>query len=182
MTAAEAILKIDASIQYMEDLKPYTELFNHIKGLKAERIFLEGKDANGSDIGKYSTEPIYVNPKSAPRSFATKGKNGQTKFKNGKSHKTGYFAEYGNFKATIGEGDRVNLRLFRNFEVSFKTAQSAKKENGLIVYTASIADTAKNPSGKIEGLLSKYPNAFESSKEEIAIIRQDLIDIAMKKL
>jgi hypothetical protein len=27
------------------------------------RIFDEGKKSDGSDIGQYSTEPIYVNPK-----------------------------------------------------------------------------------------------------------------------
>lgn len=80
----------------------------------SERIFVDGKASDGSDIGKYNTtDELYVNPKNAPKKFPTKGKEGDAKFSDGKPHKTGYFDSYAEFKKKVGRKvNKVNLVLF----------------------------------------------------------------------
>lgn len=84
--------------------------------MQVKRIFTDGGKSSGGKIGSYnSTDPLYVSPKLAPKSFPTKGKGGKSKFNNGKSHKTGYFASYKAFRANQGrETSFVNLNLFGN--------------------------------------------------------------------
>lgn len=90
-------------------------------GKMRERIFTDGIAADGSEIGKYSTEPIYVNPKNSPKKFAPKGKTGNTKFADGKAHKTRYFEQgYKGFRAKAGrQTSKVDLRLSGNLRNSF---------------------------------------------------------------
>lgn len=78
------------------------------------RIFEEGKASDGGTIGKYSTDPIYVNPADSPRSFgANIGKTGKSKFADGKPHQTRYFpGGYEQFRDKIGRPTNVvNLQL-----------------------------------------------------------------------
>lgn len=78
------------------------------------RIHEEGKAADGADIGRYSTKPLYVNPRNSPKAFTPKGKTGRVKFESGKPLKTRYFADgYGGFKSFIGRNllGKVNLSL-----------------------------------------------------------------------
>jgi len=80
----------------------------------SERIFVDGKASDGSEIGKYNTtDELYVNPKNAPKKFPPKGKNGDVKFSDGKPHKTSYFDSYAEFRKKIGrKTNKVNLFLF----------------------------------------------------------------------
>ena len=88
------------------------------------RIFVDGKKTNGEPIGSYNTtDPLYVNPKISPKSFAKKGKNGNTKFKNGKDHKTGYFDSYSDFRQEIGRPiNTINLVLSGDLQSDFRKA------------------------------------------------------------
>jgi hypothetical protein len=83
-----------------------------------QRVHTKGLAADGSLIGHYSKEPIYVSASSnvgSAKAFGTpEGKSGETKFKNGQPHKSKYFAEgYNEFKTTIGRNEigSVNLTL-----------------------------------------------------------------------
>lgn len=70
-----------------------------------ERIFQEGKNADGKEIGKYNTtSEIYLNPNKAVRKQGVKiqGKTGETVFKNGKKHKTAYFKSYSEYRGKTG--------------------------------------------------------------------------------
>ncbi len=84
------------------------------------RIHEQGKAADGSAIGTYSTSPIYVSSKANPgRSFGRPiGKTGKSKFKSGKrkgeDHASRYFpGGYNEYKTTIGRNQlgTVNLSL-----------------------------------------------------------------------
>ena len=77
-----------------------------------QRIYINGQGTKGL-IGQYdTTRELYVNPDTAPVKFARKGKTGQTKFLNGKSHKTGWFPHYKAFRTKQGRPtDKVNLNL-----------------------------------------------------------------------
>lgn len=85
------------------------------------RIFEDGKNANGGPIGQYSTEPTYVNPANSPRTFPTRGKGGQSKFKNGKPHATRYFPDgYKGFRSINGRPTNVvNLKLSGDLSRSY---------------------------------------------------------------
>jgi hypothetical protein len=82
-----------------------------------ERIFVDGKDSKGGNIGKYSTKPLYAsksNLKGLPKSkFKPKGKNGKSVFKNGKKKKTTYLkAGYKEFRDRSGrQSAKVDLNL-----------------------------------------------------------------------
>jgi hypothetical protein len=182
MTPEQAIAKFNESIKKMRDAKPYIELFNEVKTQLSERIFVQNKNATGGPIGEYSKKGIYVNPLNAPRSFSTAGKSGKTKFENGKPHKTRYFTDYGQFKTTIGEGSKVNLRLFRNFERGFNTGDNLKIEGDIIKYTIGIQNSIANPEGKVESIQERYPDTFKNSAEEKEFIIKELKVIAINSI
>lgn len=77
-----------------------------------QRIYIKGQGTKGL-IGHYdTTRELYVNPDKAPVKFARKGKFGETKFLNGKSHKTGWFPHYKAFRTKQGRPtDKVILNL-----------------------------------------------------------------------
>ena len=86
-----------------------------------KRIFEDGRNADGGIIGKYSTDPLYVNPKNSPRTFSPKGKTGKTKFADGTPHVTRYFPTgYKGFRTAAGKvNPTVNLKLFGDLSRSY---------------------------------------------------------------
>jgi hypothetical protein len=79
-----------------------------------QRIHVSGIAGDGSDIGQYSTSPIYVNPKNSPGSFEPVGKSGRTVFaRTGQPHLTRYFDQgYKSYRDQIGlPSDKVVLTL-----------------------------------------------------------------------
>lgn len=82
------------------------------------RIHQDGNDANGTPIGggQYSTKPMYVNPSrgSVSIGLANKGKNGKSKFKNGKSHQTRYYS------SGYKEWRTVNKKIVNKVNLEFK--------------------------------------------------------------
>ena len=100
-----------------------------------ERIFQEGKATDGSQIGKYDTDtPLYLNPKNAPKKFPAKGKNGDAKFSDGSSHKTGYFDSYTSYRKKVGRKvGKVILSLFGILESDF--VKGPRLINGSAVIT-----------------------------------------------
>jgi hypothetical protein len=108
----------------------------------SERIFVNGKNSNGSQIGSYNTEgPLYVNPANAPKKFPPKGKEGKTKFSNGKSHKTGYFESYAEYRKKVGRPvDKVNLNLFGILESDFSKGPTVSGNSVVITVNSSNAE------------------------------------------
>lgn len=129
------------------------EIATSVRATNISRIHNEGLDENDSRIGSYNTsKPIYVSPKKSPRKFSTKGKTGKTTFKNGNSHKTGFFASYSAFRNEIGrETAFVNLQLSGKLLKSWNVSQSG---NGNYVcgftsdYGAIIARAMEDKYGK----------------------------------
>lgn len=130
------------------------------------RIHENGENALEGNIGRYSTKPIYVSPKSSPRSFgANTGKGGKSTFKNGNKHKSRYFAGgYKDFRNKIGRRiDVVNLSLSgqmqNDFSVGIKNPIKTSAGWGL---------GFKNPlnAEKAEGLEKKYAPIWRLSGNE----------------
>jgi hypothetical protein len=79
-----------------------------------QRIHVLGTASDGTDIGQYSSTPIYVNPARGSYSFAPVGKTGKTTFAStGQPHLTRYFdAGYRAFREAVGlPADKVVLTL-----------------------------------------------------------------------
>lgn len=106
---------------FLVDNKVVAKVAQVVWGNNIRRIHNEGNAVNESSIGKYGIKPLYVNPKKSPKKFTPKGKSGESKFKNGKSHKTKYFPKgYKGFRAEIGRRvDKVNLSLSGRLEKEF---------------------------------------------------------------
>lgn len=136
----------------------------------APRIFEQGKAADGSPIGSYSTDPTYINPADSPQKFSPVGKTGRSTFKNGKPHVTRYFGGgYKQFRATVGrESGTVNLDLFgdmrRNYVAGWVGAQK---------YAYGFVNPAE--AAKAEGNEKRFQKeVFALTEEEIDLF-EDLI-------
>jgi hypothetical protein len=97
------------------------------------RIFKEGEATNGSNIGKYSNTPFYAGKdslKGLPKGkFKPVGKNGRSRFKNGKPKKTRYLkGGYGEFRDRAGrQSKNVDLNLTGASERSIRTGLKGSK-------------------------------------------------------
>jgi len=145
--------------------------------LMANRIFVDGKNADDGDIGQYNdTNPLYVNPsKNSLPSFQTKGKTGKSKFANGDSHKTGYFDSYKDFRKAVGRGtSKVDLVLSGGFQSGFA--------NGL--FNKSDTEWVSMVSGKnadiLEGQEERFGRIFGLTDQERATFKEVIVFEANK--
>lgn len=121
MTLEQLIAKYEAQREELKDDNFVYLAASSAHGDMVTRIFSDGKQSDGSQIGNYNaSDPLYINPIDAPQSVTTAGKNGNTTFKNGKAHKTAYFPSYRDFRSQQGrEAGFVNLQLFGNLQSEF---------------------------------------------------------------
>jgi hypothetical protein len=131
----ERVLKFladDDSIQNRVTLVAAKEVEAEYK----DRIFKDGKDSKGKSIGRYDTKPMYVSPKQLkglPKGkFNRKGKTGQSKFKNGKKHRSTYLS--GGYKELRDKTGRQSKRVDLNLTgASQQTIQVGKKGEGIVL-------------------------------------------------
>lgn len=152
MTTQQFIKKLDDQYEKISDAKFLLLPVTDVHARQVKRIFENGIGGDGVKIGTYnSTDPIYVDPDKSPKGFPLKGKSGETTFKNGKKHKTGYFDSYKAFRNVIGrESSFVNLRLTNNLNFDF--TNSLTLDGGLYVTGVK----RKENSDKVDGLRKKY--------------------------
>lgn len=142
-----------------------------------QRIFVEGRRASGGRIGQYNAvNPLYVNPKNAPRKFTPLGKGStratakgllttgrKSKFKNGNPHKTRWFNSYRDYRQFEGrESGFVNLVLFGQLRSDLANGIRRVEPGRYVV-------GVKNPknANKLAGAIDKYgEDVFYVSKEE----------------
>lgn len=113
LITAKAILQNPSTQRRVETAACYAVEAEH-----KNRIFNEGKASNGSKIGNYSGDPIYVGKEQLtglPKGkFRPQGKHSKSKkFKNGNSRKTMYHKDgYSQFRRTVGRQNKhVDLNL-----------------------------------------------------------------------
>lgn len=169
--ALEAILKTDIPLK----LAVYS-----VVGMQAKRIFQDGKNTANAGIGSYNaTDPLYVNTqRNAPINNPVRGKSGESKFKNGKPHKTTYYNSYKDFRQKQKrEAGFVNLRLTNELQSDFSNAQISTSSNKVAtanpikVNVHYYKTELKKPINqkKREGLEKKYGTIFYLTKEEKAL-------------
>lgn len=146
----------------------------------SKRIFTDGGNANGGQIGQYnSSNPIYINPKKAfggSKLGTPKGKNGDTKFKDGRSHVTVYLDSYKDYKAALGKpsgGAFVNLELSGDLKSDFENGKvPTPQERGPHEYFIGL----KRPinQDKVAGLEQKYGKVFALTDAEVEEFIKDI--------
>lgn len=132
MSIDEFNKKLDAKILAIQTQnKPLEIAVRSVMTVQASRIFIDAKKVDGSNIGEYVKKPVYISHnanKSLPK-FPLKGKSGDTKFKNGKEHKTGYFENFLEFKKEIGRNKKVqtvDLFLTGDLQRNWANAENLK--------------------------------------------------------
>jgi len=115
MTTEQFIDKLNAKLKAIEDFdKPLELSVRSVMALQSNRIFFNGKNTEGGIIGKYVQKGIYISQDITKKLGIAalpeplKGKGGESKFKNGKPHKTGYFENFLGFKKAVGKGEKIN--------------------------------------------------------------------------
>lgn len=173
------------------DVKPFYDITQEIIDRQQRRIFDKGIDGNGGPIAEYSDKPLYVSNSiyATPRKNKPIGKTGQSKFKNGKPHKSTYFAGgYGQFKKAISKSSGsggVNLWLFGNFRKGFMNSGGRKNitmNNTRIVIFKAIPASTHNPGKKLDSILARYPNAFLFTKGERSYVLKRFKEIFIEQL
>ena len=179
MTIDQFIQKQNKRLKAIKEGKLFAEAVANSHSNQVPRIFEKGIQSDGSKIGQYnSTKDLYVNPKTAPKSFPTKGKTGKSVFKSGKSHKTGFFTSYKAFRSNQGrETNFVNLRLFGRLQLDYT--------NGLrrvspLKWVAEVK--TEESADKIEGNKQRFGLTFALTKEEKIEFRKDLEIILVREL
>lgn len=106
------------SVDMMDELCGEVALSLYASNQK--RIITDGLNVEEVPIGRYSTKPIYINPKVSPVRFAPAGK--KTNRKNKANPKTRYFAGgYKEFRGFIGRpNDKVNVDLSHKLKTDYK--------------------------------------------------------------
>ncbi len=109
-----------------------------------DRIFIEHKKTDGSEIEYKSNNPVYINSKDGgPQKLTPKGKTGKQKFASGRPHVSTYFESYKNFKKAIG---KPILELFGSLQSSISSGTKKISESE---YVLAVNDKEGK---KIEGL------------------------------
>jgi hypothetical protein len=133
-----------------------------------QRIFFDGLDTNGDEIGQYSVNPFYINPLSLTTVSAggikPEGKNGDIVFKNGNPHKTKYLTKgYAELRNLTGrQSDKVDLNFSGSLFQSIKVI-----ETGLVsVLTYTNSDLAEIMEGN-ETRFSKDISTVSTAEREL---------------
>lgn len=147
--------------------------------LRVNRIFHEGKDSNGGNIGNYSTSPeVWIENDYHRRGGNNGGKTGRAK-------KTSYYKSYADFKKSQGFGSNIVLRQTNRLQSDFANRQISPNSDGLPNGSKPIKRgkkyieriTSEN-ADKIEGRES----IFNFTKDEISTFNKVYEDVATKIL
>lgn len=147
MTPEEFNKKLDRQLRDLETKNtPFRIAVQTVHALRMERIFDDGRSRDGLLIGRYSTKPLYIDPKKSGFSFQTKGKTKSTILRiadirgTGKIHKvrlkkggairkTRYFAKgYKEFRQLVNRPtNRVDLGLTYNMRFDISNSSNVNK-------------------------------------------------------
>ena len=152
MTTNDFFKKLDNQLEKISDAKYLFTCVSEVHARQVKRVFEQGLNSDGVKIGHYdTTQPLYVNPLRSPKKFPTKGKSGQSTFKGGGEHKTGYFDSYKSFRQAISrETGFVNLRLTENLKFDFTNS---------LILNGNVYQSGVNRNenvDKVNGISKKY--------------------------
>ena len=178
--AARLLRLIPGAIQQAVETEQQLAIMDMEADIKG-RVFRDGLDANGREIGQYSTDPIYVSVAGAKKRYGSqlptsklrgrgKGKRGN-KFKNGNPRKSQYFEKgYAGFREYMGRDiSKVNLDLTGNLMNSISSGT-----NGNV----SVIEFQNSESSELAGHLEKNfgKTIFEANRTEVEKLTERLED------
>jgi hypothetical protein len=183
MTQKQYSEKLQKQIEELErSNKPLEVAVRSMMAVQSKRIFIDGRNASGDYIGVYKKEPVYISPnsnKGLPK-FPLKGKGGSTKFKNGNTHKTGYFESFLDFKKKVGRSKKIQTvdlfltgALQKNWANAETLSQAKAQKINPSHYRVAITDQNYKKA-------ERYGNVFGLSKEEKSKFYQ-VIQFELKK-
>ena len=144
----------------------------------ASRIFYRGEKTAGDKMGNYKSYPLYLDDnfiQSLPNISATrKGKNGESKFKNGEEHKTTYFDGWKGVRDEAGrQTAKVDLSFtgdmqseFTNMRGVFDKPIGTAKPRKLDVNNYYVAWESLESRNKAGGAEKRYGEIFTPSAKE----------------
>lgn len=169
MTTEQFLAKQEAKMNaIIKDNKPLLLAVTSTMAIRSRRIFLQGLNASGEKIGEYGNNPLYVSGSARPApKKPLKGKTGESKFKNGKEHKSKYFTNFYAYKKDVGRGQvlsTVDLFLTGDLHKDWAGVESITqppKVNKLNAntYVEYLNDLSLNK-------ISRYGNVFNISNDE----------------
>jgi hypothetical protein len=182
LTIDEWFTKLDTRLKEIEEGK---QAISCIQGTIANyipRIFEDGLNSKGSDIGEYSTKRTVINSSQSPKSFANDTFVPFKAAKRQATGKKGFFGKefeggYKQFKGFIGRGTRVNLRLFGELMRDAASAFLVKEADG-ITYKLKRQSNAK----KKEWMEAKYGAIFNLTAKEREQYTTCLKNAVLKRL
>lgn len=181
----------EASNNYADLAKNFTKVIieaavvpeaNELLARTKNRIIVDGENSQGNDIGHYSKkEAYYIREQFVKKgAFKGRGKNGDTKFENGKPHRSMYFNDgYYGLRAVQGRPvNKVNLNYsgdtINRYQLEYKgdkitmgmtTTEAGKIRQGneklfnAKIY-ASSADELRNYNTAVGVAINKIMNEF----------------------
>jgi len=137
----------------------------------SKRVFQTGESTTGGKFQYNSTTPLYVNPATTFGSTSKLkpiGKNGQTKFKSGKNHKTAYVASYKELRSIVGrESSFVNWEATGDLKSEIENrVNNTPTTRKFAEAEYTIQTVSKENSGKLKGFATKYVGVFKISESE----------------
>lgn len=177
MTTTELALRLRGFINNLEKFnRPFEIAVQTVTQEMANRIFVDGKNSNGTDIGQYDDKkPFYINPsKSAGNTAALippKGKSGETVFASGEPHKTTYVESYKEYRKLIGrKNDKVRFILSGDLQSDFRKVSGLEsklaKATKIRVNEFQIKVDGDENAKKLERFNEKYGRITDLTKQE----------------
>lgn len=163
MSIEEHINKLECFRNKLEANEPFRLAVVDVNASRAERIFTDGKNTSGSQIGSYSTTPAYFNPQDFPKKFTPAGKPGSKV--NKQNRKTKYFeGGYAKLRESIGrESGFVDLTMFGNLKSNLENPGRAITKVSNDEYHVGLdEENAK----KKEGLEKRFGEIFNHTEDE----------------
>jgi len=163
---------ISAQLEALTSQATIREAGLGVLAMQKRRIFEQGLNSSGGQIGKYSTKPTYFNPKDSPVKFTPKGKTGKTEFKDGKPHVTRYFGGgYKEVRQTAGRRtDKVNF----DFTGQLRFSHTIGFNDNRVV----LGFDSQREGRKAQSLEKKFGPVFALSEEEREAFGRFLINKA----
>lgn len=174
MTIKEFQLSLDKSVK---DLKNFTDPLRiaayTTTAKMGERIFDEGRTTEGTTIGQYDDEPMYVSLAVAPKPKGRPiGKTGKSKFTSGKKagqdHKSRYFPTgYKGYRDNVGrQTAKVDLSLTGELRLDFGNQKQTAEPRKISDFEYQIQLNKEIDQKKREGAEEKYGKIFSLSDSE----------------
>lgn len=157
--------KVDA---LKKDNKPLQIAAQTVHALRVNRIFHLGLNADGGQIGTYSTSPeVWIENDYHRRG----GNNGG---KTGRAEKTSWYQSYAAFKRNQGFGSNVVLRQTNRLQSDFANKKIAVNSDGVpqskpikVNVNRYIERITSENEGKLLGAEKRYGNIFDFTTDEI---------------